>query len=97
MSPRVTVVGTGHLGASHAACMAELGFEVLGIDSDQMLVDGLSHTQPTFYEPGLADLLRRGLDSGRLSFTTSYQRAADFGDVHFICVGTPPAAGSFRT
>jgi UDPglucose 6-dehydrogenase len=59
-------------------------------------IDGLSHAEPTFYEPGLGDLLRRGLDSGRLSFTTSYQRAADFGDVHFICVGTPPEAGSYR-
>ena len=96
MPPRVTVVGTGHLGASHAACMAELGFEVLGVDSDEMLVDGLRHGEPTFYEPGLAPLLRRGLDSGRLSFSTSYQRAADFGDVHFLCVGTPSATGSYR-
>ena len=96
MPPRVTVVGTGHLGASHAAGLAELGFEVLGIDSDETLIDGLNHAEPTFYEPGLGDLLRRGLDSGRLSFTTSYQRAADFGDVHFICVGTPPSAGSYR-
>jgi UDPglucose 6-dehydrogenase len=94
MPPRVTVVGTGHLGAVHAACMTELGFEVLGVDSDETLVEGLRHAEPTFYEPGLKDVLRRGLDSGRLSFTTSYQRAADFGDVHFICVGTPPAAGS---
>jgi nucleotide sugar dehydrogenase len=96
MPPRVTVVGTGHLGASHAACMAEFGFEVLGVDCDETLIDGLSRAEPAFYEPGLGPLLRRGLDSGRLSFTTSYQRAADFGDVHFICVGTPPAAGSAR-
>src|SRR6266516_696190 len=96
MPPRVTVVGTGHLGASHAACVAELGFEVLGVDNDETLIGGLSHAEPTFYEPGLGQLLRRGLDSGRLSFTTSYQRAADFGDVHFICVGTPPCTGSYR-
>jgi nucleotide sugar dehydrogenase len=96
MPLRVTVMGTGHLGASHAACMAEFGFEVLGVDSDETLIDGLSRAELAFYEPGLGPLLRRGLDSGRLSFTTSYQRAADFGDVHFICVGTPPAAGSAR-
>ncbi len=96
MPPRVTVVGTGHLGASHAACVAELGFEVLGVDNDETLIGGLSHAEPTFYEPGLGQLLRRGLDSGRLAFTTSYQRAADFGDVHFICVGTPPCTGSYR-
>jgi UDPglucose 6-dehydrogenase len=96
MAPRVTVIGTGHLGASHAACLAEFGFEVLGVDSDETLIDGLSRAEPSFHEPGLGPLLRRGLDSGRLSFTTSYQRAADFGDVHFVCVGTPPAAGSAR-
>jgi UDPglucose 6-dehydrogenase len=76
--------------------MAELGFEVLGVDSNETLVDSLSRAAPTFYEPGLGSLLRRGLDSGRLSFTTSYRRAADFGDVHFICVGTPPSTDSYR-
>src|SRR6476661_6884511 len=74
--------------------MASLGFEVLGVDTDAGKVDKLNAGQLPIYEPGLRELLRSGLDSGRLAFTTSYPRAADFGDVHFICAGTPPHPGS---
>ncbi len=91
---RLTVLGTGHLGTTHAACMASLGFEVLGVDNDAGKVDQLNAGKLPFYEPGLRELLRLGLDSGRLTFTTSYPRAAAFGDVHFICAGTPPQPGS---
>jgi UDPglucose 6-dehydrogenase len=91
---RLTVLGTGYLGTSHAACMAELGFDVLGLDADQERVNALAAGTLPFYEPGLEPLLERGLRSGRLRFTTSYAEAADFGDVHFICVGTPQQPGS---
>jgi UDPglucose 6-dehydrogenase len=91
---RLTVLGTGYLGTTHAACMASLGFEVLGVDTDAEKVDVLNAGQLPIYEPGLGELLRSGLDSGRLAFTTSYPRAAAFGDVHFICAGTPPHPGS---
>ena len=91
---RVTVLGTGYLGVAHAACLAELGFEVLGIDVDPAKIDSLSQGELPFYEPGLAPLLQSGLKSGRLSFSTSYAEAAAFGDVHFICVGTPQQQGS---
>lgn len=91
---RLTVLGTGYLGATHAACMAELGFEVLGMDDDAGKVASLSEGQAPFFEPGLDDLLRRNLDTGRLRFTTSYEEAAAFGDVHFICVGTPQQRNS---
>ena len=74
--------------------MASLGFEVLGVDTDAGKVDKLNAGQLPIYEPGLGELLRSGLDSGRLAFTTSYPRAAAFGDVHFICAGTPPQPGS---
>jgi UDPglucose 6-dehydrogenase len=87
--PRLTVIGTGYLGTTHAACMAELGFQVLGLDVDPERVADLGAGRLPFYEPGLADLLRRGLDSGRLRFTSSYREIADAGDVHFVCVGTP--------
>jgi UDPglucose 6-dehydrogenase len=87
--PRVTVLGTGYLGVAHAACLAELGFDVLGVDVDVAKIDALSRGELPFYEPGLAPLLQSGLKSGRLSFSTSYAEAAAFGDVHFICVGTP--------
>ena len=83
MSARITVIGTGYLGATHAACMAELGHEVIGMDSDTDKVAALAQGHAPFFEPGLDDLLAKGIESGRLRFTTSYQEAADFGDVHF--------------
>ena len=91
---QLSVLGTGYLGITHAACMASLGFEVVGVDTDAEKVDKLNAGQLPIYEPGLGKLLRSGLDSGRLAFTTSYPRAAAFGDVHFICAGTPPQPGS---
>ena len=94
MALRITVIGTGYLGAVHAACMADLGFEVLGVDSDVAKVAALSAGKVPFYEPGLEDVLERATKSGRLRFTTSYVEAAEFGDVHFICVGTPQRVGS---
>ena len=91
---RLTVLGAGYLGTTHAACMASLGFDVLGVDTDAGKVSQLNAGQLPFYEPGLGELLQAGLDAGRLAFTTSYPQAAAFGDVHFICVGTPPHPGS---
>jgi UDPglucose 6-dehydrogenase len=91
---RVTVLGTGYLGTTHAACMAELGWDVLGVDVDAARIAELAAGRLPFHEPGLAALLDRGLRSGRLRFTTSFQEAADFGDVHFCCVGTPQRADS---
>jgi UDPglucose 6-dehydrogenase len=87
--PRLTVLGTGYLGITHAACMAHLGFDVLGVDTDRAKIAKLSRGELPVFEPWLGDLLRYGLKSGRLSFTCSYQEGAAFGDVHFICVGTP--------
>jgi UDPglucose 6-dehydrogenase len=85
----MTVLGTGYLGATHAVCMASLGFEVLGVDVDADKIARLAGGEIPFYEPGLEPLLQKTLESGRLRFTTSYEEAADFGDVHFLCVGTP--------
>ncbi|MDL4813516.1 UDP-glucose dehydrogenase family protein [Actinomadura opuntiae] len=93
-SPRLTVIGTGYLGATHAICMAVLGFEVLGVDVDQRKVDKLASGEVPFFEPGLPELLSKALESGRLRFTTSFQEAGEFGDVHFLCVGTPQQPGS---
>jgi UDPglucose 6-dehydrogenase len=92
--PRITVLGTGYLGTTHAACLAELGFEVLGVDVNPVRIDSLSRGELPFHEPDLEPLLQAGLKSGRLSFSTSYADAAAFGDVHFICVGTPQQAAS---
>jgi UDPglucose 6-dehydrogenase len=92
--PRMTVVGTGYLGATHAICMAALGFDVLGVDVDAEKVAALSSGDVPFFEPGLPEKLREALDSGRLHFTTDFDEAAQFGDVHFVCVGTPQQPGS---
>jgi UDPglucose 6-dehydrogenase len=91
---RLTVLGLGYLGVAHAVCLAALGFDVLGVDTDAGRVELLSAGDVPFFEPGVESLLRQGLESGRLRFTTSYQDAAEFGDVHFICVGTPQCADS---
>ncbi|HEY5832680.1 MAG TPA: UDP-glucose/GDP-mannose dehydrogenase family protein [Streptomyces sp.] len=93
-APRLTVIGTGYLGATHAICMAVLGFDVLGVDVDPAKIERLSSGEVPFFEPGLPELLAKALDSGRLRFTTSFEEAGEFGDVHFICVGTPQRKGS---
>ncbi|MEO5875771.1 MAG: UDP-glucose/GDP-mannose dehydrogenase family protein [Streptosporangiaceae bacterium] len=92
--PKLTVIGTGYLGATHAICMAVLGYEVLGVDVDERKIRRLADGEVPFFEPGLPELLTKALDTGRLRFTTSFEEAADFGDVHFICVGTPQQPGS---
>lgn len=91
---RMTVIGTGYLGVVHAACMADIGHDVLGIDTDPQKVALLMQGHPPFYEPGLDELLRSSVASGRLRFATSLAQAADFADLHFICVGTPQRPGS---
>jgi UDPglucose 6-dehydrogenase len=91
---RITVIGTGYLGAVHAAGMAHFGHEVLGVDVDSNKVEQLARGQAPFFEPGLPELLQENIDAGRLKFSTSLLEAADFGDVHFICVGTPQRPGS---
>src|SRR4051794_7850690 len=91
---KLSVIGTGYLGATHAAAMAELGHEVIGIDVDQDKIDRLAAGEVPFYEPGLPELLSKHVASGRLRFTTSMADAAD-AEVHFVCVGTPQKKGEF--
>ncbi|WP_199186010.1 UDP-glucose/GDP-mannose dehydrogenase family protein [Corynebacterium sp. J010B-136] len=92
---KMTVFGTGYLGATHAACMAELGHEVLGVDVDDNKIAALSSGTVPFYEPGLPEVLERNLAAGRLSFSTDYELAAEFANVHFLGVGTPQRHGSY--
>ncbi|WAL95895.1 UDP-glucose dehydrogenase family protein [Streptomyces sp. Je 1-369] len=100
MAPKITVIGTGYLGATHAAAMAELGFEVLGLDVVPEKIEMLQRGEVPMYEPGLEELLRKhvaGIEgaSGRLRFTMDWAEVADFGDVHFICVNTPQKHGEY--
>jgi UDPglucose 6-dehydrogenase len=84
----LSVIGTGYLGATHAAGMADLGFAVIGLDTDARKIEALAGGHLPFYEPGLPELLKTSLDSGRLRFTTDFAQLQD-ADVHFVCVGTP--------
>ena len=93
--PRLVVLGTGYLGATHAACMADVGFDVLGLDVDPNKIELLNSGQVPFYEPGLPEVLERNLAAGRLRFTTSYDEVGAFGDVFFVCVGTPQKPGEY--
>ncbi|MFV1365714.1 UDP-glucose/GDP-mannose dehydrogenase family protein [Mycolicibacterium elephantis] len=92
---RCTVFGTGYLGATHAAGMAELGHEVLGVDIDPGKVAKLAAGDLPFYEPGLPKMLSDNLTAGRVRFTTDYDEAAEFADVHFLAVGTPQKKGDY--
>ncbi|WP_030754860.1 UDP-glucose/GDP-mannose dehydrogenase family protein [Streptomyces griseus] len=100
MALKITVIGTGYLGATHAAAMAEMGFEVLGLDVVPEKVELLASGRVPMYEPGLEELLAKhvaGLEgsTGRLRFTTSWEEVGAFGDVHFVCVNTPQKHGEY--
>src|SRR5579859_3337471 len=90
---RISVIGTGYLGLTHAVCLADLGHEVLAIDVDAEKVAKAANGETPFFEPGLEPLLRKNLDAGRLRFTTSFGEVGAFGEVHFLCVGTPQGPG----
>jgi len=91
MTLKISVIGTGYLGATHAACMSHLGFEVVGVDVDPAKIASLASGTIPFYEPGLQELLQSELATGRLTFSSDLSSIADC-DVHFICVGTPQVA-----
>jgi UDPglucose 6-dehydrogenase len=88
MALKLAVIGTGYLGATHAACMASLGFEVIGFDTESSKIDLLSKGKVPFYEPDLEELLAEQIKAKRLTFTNKVEDLSD-ADVHFICVGTP--------
>ncbi|QGP87130.1 nucleotide sugar dehydrogenase [Gordonia sp. 135] len=92
---RMVVLGLGYLGATHAACMAELGHEVLGIEVVPEKRAQLAEGRVPFYEPGLPDLMKRHIDTGALKISDSYAEAAEFADVFFIAVGTPQKKGEY--
>ncbi|GLY28476.1 UDP-glucose/GDP-mannose dehydrogenase family protein [Kineosporia sp. NBRC 101731] len=95
---RLSVMGCGYLGAVHAACMADFGHEVVGVDVDERKIANLTQAKAPFFEPGLPELLQRATESGRLSFTTDVSQVAHDPQeptVHFVCVGTPQRAGEF--
>ena len=88
MALKISVIGTGYLGATHAACISSLGFDVVGIDTDPVKVAALQQGKVPFFEPDLEELLSQEIASGRLTFSNSFDAVKD-ADIHFICVGTP--------
>jgi UDPglucose 6-dehydrogenase len=100
MALKITVIGTGYLGATHAAAMAELGFEVLGLDVVPEKIEMLQRGEVPMFEPGLEELLRKhvaGIEgsTGRLRFTMDWAEVGEFGDIHFVCVNTPQKHGEY--
>lgn len=86
---KVSVIGAGYLGTTHAAGMAQIGHTVLAVDTDADKIARLRSGVVPFFEPNLENLVNEGLSSGRLRFTEIYAEAAEFADVHFLTVGTP--------
>jgi UDPglucose 6-dehydrogenase len=89
---KMSVIGCGYLGAVHAAAMAELGHDVIGIDVDPVKIATLSAGKAPFFEPGLSEILQSATNSGRLRFSTDISDVRD-SLVHFIAVGTPQKHG----
>ncbi len=89
---KLSVIGCGYLGAVHAACMAKMGHEVIGIDLDTAKIEALAAGLAPFYEPGLPELLTEAMATGRLRFASDIAAAQD-SQVHFVCVGTPQRKG----
>ena len=95
MPLKIAVFGAGYLGVTHAACMAELGHDVVGVDIDPGKLAKLEAGEVPFYEPELENVLQRNIAAGRLRFTDSYAEAAAHADIHFLGVGTPQKKGEF--
>lgn len=91
---RISVIGCGYLGAVHAAAMASIGHEVIGIDVDVMRIEALSKGDAPFFEPGLPEILSEGVTTGRLAFSSDMS-AVSGAAVHFLTVGTPQQAGGY--
>ena len=91
---KISVIGCGYLGAVHAASMAELGHDVVGIDVDRPKIEQLQNAKAPFYEPGFEELLGTSLASGRLRFSTDMADARE-ATIHFLCVGTPQKRGEY--
>ena len=91
---RISVIGTGYLGVTHAACMASLGHDVVALDVDQDKVTSLAAGIVPFHEPGLPELLQESLSAEKIHFTTDWTDVASQADVHFLCVGTPQSPES---
>ena len=92
---RISVIGAGYLGATHALCMASLGHEVVVVDIDAERIQQFNEGSIPFFEPGLAELFQKVRQSGKLSFTTQMQNISGC-EMHFLCIGTPQSKDGMR-
>ena len=95
MAMKVTVIGLGYLGATHAVAMAEMGHQVIGIEADARRLGALQEGKLPFFEPGLDEALARVIASGKITFQAGHDESSKDADVHFLCVGTPQVTGSY--
>ena len=86
---KIGVLGMWHLGSVTAACLASLGFDVIGLDSNSQAIDGLNSGKPPLYEPGLEELINQGIKDNKLSFGTDYSGGLSDINVLWVCIDTP--------
>lgn len=87
---KITVIGTGHVGLVVGGCLAEIGNDVLCLDSDASKIEALRAGRSPFYEPDLEAMVQRNQKAGRLAFTLEIEKAVAHSQVIFLCLGTPP-------
>ena len=92
---KITVIGLGYLGATHAIAMAELGHEVIGIEANPQRLSDLQNGVVPFFEPGLDEALQKVLAKGNIVFQAEHTETSLDADLHFLCVGTPQLEGSY--
>ena len=90
---KIAVIGTGYVGLVSGACFSEFGFDVTCIDKDETKIEAINHGEMPIYEPGLAELVARNVDAGRLRFSNDLSAAVTHADAVFIAVGTPTRRG----
>ena len=95
MAMKITVIGLGYLGATHAIAMAELGHEVIGIEANPKRLSDLQSGIVPFFEPGLDEALQGVLAKGNIKFQENHTDESLEADLHFLCVGTPQLPGSY--
>jgi UDPglucose 6-dehydrogenase len=89
---RICVVGQWHQGAVLAGCFADMGHDVVGVDPDAAVIEGLSAGRPPLHEPGLPELIGAGLAAGRLRFTTDFVDAVSGANLVYLSLDTPVGA-----